>query len=218
VTTEEKILIKVGSTTNKVQKTFKIGNRYRKEWTKGYRTRHIGWLRYHTRWLNEVKPGYLLSSHHVNNELMWCEYKEIPGIDVKKLLRDKKFTRNLNMTDFVAMYRKFCLKNINDTRPYAHMDWQVDNILINGDWKDINNWDMVDWDNLGYYPPREVLEKMEQDIEESFAKEEYEKVRQFKSWDEIRKNIKESHKLKLINEMSDDEDKIKKVKEKFKLK
>jgi hypothetical protein len=84
--------------------------------------------------------------------------------------------------------------------------------------KDINNWDMVDWDNLGYYPPREVLEKMEQDIEESFAKEEYEKVRQFKSWDEIRKNIKESHKLKLINEMSDDEDKIRKVKEKFKLK
>ena len=59
---------------------------------------------------------------------------------------------------------------------------------------------------------------MEQDIEESFAKEEYEKVRQFKSWDEIRKNIKESHKLKLINEMSDDEDKIRKVKEKFKLK
>jgi len=169
--TEEKILIKVGSNPNKTQKTYKIGDRYRKEWTSGYRVRHIGWLRCHLRYLKQIRPGYVLSTNTDMETFMWVEYKEVPGTPVRTLLKDKEFTKNLDMIEFLKTYKKFCVKNMSDTKPYVHMDWHADNILIDGDWKDLENWDMVDWDHVGLYPKQDAIKKLNADMEDEFGKE-----------------------------------------------
>jgi hypothetical protein len=51
------------------------------------------------------------------------------------------------------------------------MDWHADNILIDGDWKDLENWDMVDWDNVGLYPKQDAIKKLNADMEDEFGKE-----------------------------------------------
>lgn len=206
---EEKILIKIGTNPNKVQKTYKIGNRYRKEWTRGYRVKHVGWVNYHVRLINEVKPGYLLNYYADMENMIWCEYKEIPGETLKEIIGKSTFRRTVDPVEFKASYKKFCLKNYEQTFPHAHMDWEAGNIIINGDWKDINNWDICDWDNLGTYTKDEVLKKIEQNIEDSF------KVyfpgivthdRQFKSWRDLRKQLETDNK-KQKKQKKDDQEK-----------
>lgn len=206
---EEKILIKTGTNPNKVQKTYKIGNRYRKEWTKGYRVKHVGWVNYHVRLLNELKPGYLLNYQADMESMIWCEYKEIPGVTVRDMIRKGSFRRTVDPVKFKAMYKKFCLKHYEQTFPHAHMDWEGSNVIIDGDWKDINNWDICDWDNLGTYTKDEVLKKIDQDVEDSF-KENFPGMvahdRQFRSWNDIRRQLQADDK-KQKKQKKDDQEK-----------
>lgn len=190
---ETKVLVKTGTNPNKVQKTYKIGNKYRKEWTKGYRVKHVGWVNYHVRLLNEVKPGYLINYHADMETMIWCEYKEIPGVTIREMFQTGFFRRTVDPHKFKDMYKKFCLKNYEETFPHAHMDWERGNIIINGDWEDINNWDICDWDNLGTYPKKEVLAKIEKDVDEAFEFNFPGMVahdRKFKSWKDLRRQIK----------------------------
>ena len=48
--------------------------------------------------------------------------------------------------------------------PYAHYDWVLSNILLDGD-----NTYLVDWDNVGIYSPQEIQTKMESDLRSAFG-------------------------------------------------
>ena len=85
----------------------------------------------------------------------WISYNVIPGVPASTFE---------HTPEFVERIHKFCLENIKQTLPYAHGDWSLSNILIDGD-----NIRMCDWDNVGEYHPNEVLEKLEFDLRNAFG-------------------------------------------------
>ena len=58
----------------------------------------------------------------------------------------------------------FCNETLDQTLPYAHYDWVLSNILLDGD-----NTYLVDWDNVGIYSPQEIQTKMESDLRSAFG-------------------------------------------------
>ena len=63
---------------------------------------------------------------------------------------------------------KFCLDNIEQTKPYVHGDWVLSNIII-----DNHKMTMIDWDNIGIYPEQEYMDKLHRDLESAFGKERF---------------------------------------------
>ena len=104
----------------------------------------------HVRLLREIVPNYV-----VDYGSNWISYNIIPGTPVSRM----KHTLEL----MESVYN-FCLENIKETSPYAHGDWALSNILIDGD-----NIRMCDWDNLGIYPLEEVYSKLHQDLLDGFG-------------------------------------------------
>lgn len=126
--------------------TFFCGDRYRKEW---YNVSPI-WIGYHVQLLNKVVPGYVLDFGDY-----WIEYKIIPGVPANTVP---------HTPEFVDQIYKFCIDNIKKTSPYAHGDWSLSNIIING-----NTLTMCDWDNLGEYDSADVLQKLNSDLTNAFG-------------------------------------------------
>ena len=126
--------------------TFFCGDRYRKEW---YNVSPV-WISYHVQLLNKVVPGYVLDFG--NN---WIEYKIIPGVPANTF----KHT-----PEFIDQIYKFCINNIKEISPYAHGDWSLSNIIIDG-----NTLAMCDWDNLGEYDSADVLQKLNSDLTNAFG-------------------------------------------------
>jgi RIO-like serine/threonine protein kinase len=132
----------------KHRSTYFCGDRYRKEWGNVTPV----WISYHVQLLNKVVPGYV-----INFGDNWIEYKIIPGVPAST------FTHT---PEFIKKIYTFCLDNIQETYPYAHGDWALSNILINGD-----NIKLCDWDNLEVYPADEVKTKLFADLTDAFGKE-----------------------------------------------
>ena len=108
------------------------------------------WIGQHVRLLRDLLPGYV---HDYGGN--WISYNVIPGVPASTFE---------HTPEFVERIHKFCLENIKQTLPYAHGDWSLSNILIDGD-----NIRMCDWDNVGEYHPNEVLEKLEFDLRNAFG-------------------------------------------------
>ena len=55
-------------------------------------------------------------------------------------------------------------KQYQTTMPYAHGDWVLINIIIDGDIIE-----MIDWDNLGKHPKFFVKRKIKSDLKSAFG-------------------------------------------------
>jgi hypothetical protein len=121
---------------------------------KRWRGKDFKWLTGHINDLHDVCPGYVIA-HGWDGDSVWAEFKPIKGVTANN------FTHT---PEFVERITEYCKNNYKKTYPYAHGDWVLSNILIDGD-----QIDMCDWDNLGKYPQEEVLEKMRSDLKSAFG-------------------------------------------------
>ena len=105
--------------------TYFCGDRYRKVWT----NTTSKWISDHVQLLKEHMPGYVLDFGS-----NWIEYNIIPGTPVNTIP---------HTDDFILRIHKFCLENIQQTKPYVHGDWVLSNMLIHD-----NVIRLCDWDNF----------------------------------------------------------------------
>lgn len=110
------------------------------------------WISSHVKLLKEIVPGYVID--HGGN---WIAFKVLPGVPVSTLP---------HTDELIKKVYKFCLDNIAKTSPYAHGDWTLSNMIIDGD-----TIVLCDWDNVGIYPKEEVIKKLNSDLESAFGKE-----------------------------------------------
>jgi RIO-like serine/threonine protein kinase len=123
------------------------GTLYKKIWYNKDST----WVNNHVHELKKVVPDYVLDFGE-----NWIDFKVVPGIPAS----------TLEHTDaFIKRIYNFCLGNIFSTLPYAHGDWTLSNIIVNGD-----NISMIDWDNIGKYHLTEIFKKLDSDLESAFGK------------------------------------------------
>jgi RIO-like serine/threonine protein kinase len=112
--------------------------------------------------LSTVAPGYLVDRGE--NELgVWIDTIALPGIPASTLPHTDEFIKRIY---------NFCLDNIKNTQPYAHGDWVLSNIIIDGD-----NMQMCDWDNVSIRTQEEALEKLHSDLESAFGNKFVEVIR-----------------------------------------
>lgn len=109
-----------------------------------------GWIYQHADTLKKVQPGYVKAVGE-----NYIDFTRYVGIPASKLKHTKEFVKEIT---------NFCVNQIQDTTPYAHGDWVLSNIIING-----NKIEMCDWDNVDKYPKEEVLEKMRSDLKSAFG-------------------------------------------------
>lgn len=108
------------------------------------------WIYNHVKLLREKIPGYVVD--YGGN---WISYTVIPGIPANTFP---------HTPEFIERIYNFCLDNIKETAPYAHGDWVLSNILIDG-----NIIRMCDWDNFGIYPQEEITKKLHSDLTSAFG-------------------------------------------------
>ena len=139
----------------KKRAVYKLADRYRKVWYVNPDSAPFAeTLAEHLELLDQFVPGYVLD-YGYTTESIYVDYKKIPGTLASKFPHTE---------DFIKKIYNFCLDNINKTSPYAHGDWVLSNMLIDGD-----NITLIDWDNLGVYDAKDVLEKLNTDLRSSFG-------------------------------------------------
>ena len=136
--------------TDKKREVYKLDDRYRKVW---YVDDEFA-LEEHVSILDKVIPGYVLD-YGVTQNSMFIDYHIVPGTPANKVLHTPEF--------FKRIYN-FCHETLDQTLPYAHYDWVLSNIMLDG-----NNTYLVDWDNVGIYSPEEIQTKMESDLRSAFG-------------------------------------------------
>ena len=134
----------------KKRAVYKTDVGYRKVWY----VKDIVWLKKHIELLNEYVPNYVLD-YGYNEKTMWLDLNCIPGVPASTFEHTK---------EFVEKIYKFCLQNIEQTQPYAHGDWVLSNIIIDGD-----NIKMCDWDNLNLWPKSDIKKKLHSDLKSAFG-------------------------------------------------
>ena len=139
----------------KNRKVYKLDDRYRKVWQcKPNYSPDKDSLEEHLDILDELMPGYVID-YGLAPESLYIDYKIIPGVPANTFPHTK---------EFIDKIYNFCVDNINKTSPYAHRDWVLSNILIDGD-----NMHIVDWDNVGVYEPKEIIDKLHSDLKSAFG-------------------------------------------------
>lgn len=137
------------------RQVWKFPDFYRKTWQcKPEHNPDEAALEEHLDILEKLMPGFVIT-HGVTTESLYIDYKIIPGIPANTFPITEQF---------IDKIYNFCINHINYTSPYAHGDWQLSNILIDG-----NNIQIVDWDNVGIYSPQEIIEKLHSDLKSSFG-------------------------------------------------
>jgi RIO-like serine/threonine protein kinase len=121
-------------------------DRYKKIW----RNQNSDWIKNHVSKLDQLLPGYVLD--YGNN---WIDFRIIKGTLVSTLP---------HTDELIKKVYKFCIDNIAKTSPYAHGDWTLSNMIINGD-----TILLCDWDNVGIYPQDEIMQKLNNDLESAFG-------------------------------------------------
>lgn len=135
---------------DKQREVYLLDNCIRKVWNISKKD----WVLAHFTLLEERLPGYAIGTG-TNDNCIWIDYNILEGTLASTFKHSPEFINRIY---------NFCIKNIEDTYPYAHGDWSLSNMLINGD--AIN---MCDWDNLGIYSKEQVYKKLHQDLFDSFG-------------------------------------------------
>ena len=108
------------------------------------------WIQQHASTLEKIEPGYV--KHIGENYIDFTRYIGRPASELK------------HTPEFVSEVCKFCVSQIQNTSPYAHGDWVLSNIIVDG-----NTMRMVDWDNVGIYDTEQVYEKLRSDLHSAFG-------------------------------------------------
>lgn len=137
----------IRTTPEKGRTVFFDGTHYVKCWN----NLPANWISTHVNLLREVVPGYV---HDYGGN--WISFNTIKGVPASTLE---------HTPELIDRIYKFCLDNIKQTAPYAHGDWALSNMIVEGD-----KITMCDWDNLGIYPMDEVMEKLKTDLSDAFGK------------------------------------------------
>jgi RIO-like serine/threonine protein kinase len=143
-------MVLIKENIQKKRQTWKLDHCYRKIWL----FEDLYWQEEHVNLLNKVVPNYVKSFGN-SQGTMWIDFEIIPGIPAS----------NFSHTDeFIKTIYNFCIDNLKKTSPYAHGDWVLSNILIDGD-----NIKMCDWDNLNIYPEEDKIVKLKIDLRSAFG-------------------------------------------------
>ena len=129
---------------NKFRTVYKYKTHYRKHWNwrETTETPIVSLpLDEHIEVVNKFFPGFIIE-HKVLKNSTWIDYNIVPGISAVEFPKEPEFIKKIY---------NFCLKNIEQTKPYAHFDWTLENIIINGD-----KMQLIDWDTCAIYTEKEV--------------------------------------------------------------
>tara|TARA_B110000503_G_scaffold28131_1_gene44920 strand:- start:3554 stop:4027 length:474 start_codon:yes stop_codon:yes gene_type:complete len=114
----------------------------------------LTWLNEHVNLLKSVVPNYLIN-YGGDDIGMWIDMHPLTGTPANTIPHTKEFVKQIY---------DFCLRNIEETAPYAHGDWVLSNMFVNG-----NNILLCDWDNIGIYLREEVTNKLHSDLRSAFG-------------------------------------------------
>ena len=98
-------------------------------------------LQEHIKLLDKLAPGYVLD-YKVNDSTQedwhtYIDYRIVPGTPAVEFEPTKEFINKI---------QNFYLLSLQQYKPYAHWDWSLSNILIDGD-----NMQLIDWDNVSIF-------------------------------------------------------------------
>ena len=161
---------------------------FRKKWL----YKDEAWLREHYNMLKGLCPDGYLKGIGFSDDHMWLDTNKLQG----------QYANECEHTpEFVKKIHKFCLEHYyTKTKPYAHFDWDLKNIIINGD--DVI---LVDWDSCRIYQEGQVLDKMESDLKKGFGEKYNIKALEYRYVEEKKvKNSTASEKLKFVIELYSD--------------
>jgi len=138
---------------NKVKKraVFYDGTYYYKTWY----FYDAKWFDQHIKLLNLYIPE-ILNDWILKSNSMTIVMNEIKGTLANTFIHDQAF--------FNKIYTA-CLQNIKETRPYAHGDWVLSNIIINKN----DEIKFIDWDNINLFQEIAISKKMEFDLKSAFG-------------------------------------------------
>jgi hypothetical protein len=102
-------------------------------------------LKNHVVLVDRINPGYYLD-HGIEKDYVWAKSRPIQGTMASEYKHTDEFAKNI---------MSFCIENYKKTYPYAHMEWSLNNIIIQD-----SQIHLIDWDTLGVYPPKYVWESM----------------------------------------------------------
>jgi len=132
------------------RRVYKLDDFYRKEWE----IKDIFSLQKWAYRMDKVFPGYVLD-YGLNDSHMFVDMKFIKGVPANQIIHDQEFIKKII---------NFCIDNIKQTIPFAHMDWSMSNIIVSDD-----HMEMVDWDALRLYPYSLIEYKLNNDLELAFG-------------------------------------------------
>jgi|TARA_B100001094_G_scaffold312677_1_gene349584 hypothetical protein len=107
--------------------------------------RNEQWLETHVENLQNAYPNYLLD-YGAESDHVWTKVKQLPGKEAWQFEQTEEFIKKIV---------EFCKANYKKTYPYAHTDWGLSNILIDGD-----NIYLCDWDGVAIYPKQWTMQTM----------------------------------------------------------
>lgn len=113
------------------------------------------WLVAHVELLNKYAPG-LINSYSYSNDRMSIKMNIVEG----KLASTFEHTQ-----EFFDKIYSACIKDLERTRPYAHGDWVLSNMIITPDDKVV----FIDWDNINLFPRKGAMVKMHLDLQSAFG-------------------------------------------------
>ena len=113
------------------------------------------WLVAHVELLNTYTPE-IVNSYSCSKDRMTLKMNVIEG----KLASTFDHTQ-----EFFDKIYSACIKDLERTRPYAHGDWVLSNMIITKD----NVVKFIDWDNINLFPRKRAMMKMHLDLQSAFG-------------------------------------------------
>ena len=100
--------------------------------------------------VNKLFPGYILD-YKVYSNSIWIDYNIIKGVPASEVFP--------KTPEFMKKVYRFCIDHYQKTAPYAHGDWILENIMVDGD-----NFKLIDWDHLDIYSEQEAYQRIYNDV------------------------------------------------------
>lgn len=134
----------------KKRSVYKADNFIRKYW----HDKTLRWVKNHALRVALMVPDYIID---VGEDCsgVYMDMYIVPGVSANMFEHTDEFIKRIY---------KFCLANIEETKPFAHGDWTLSNMIIDGD-----KITMIDWDNVGVYPKSEIMKKLRSDMISQFG-------------------------------------------------
>ena len=104
----------------------------------------------HVNMVNKLFPGYILD-YKVYSNSIWIDSNIIKGVPASEVFP--------KTPEFIKKIYRFCVDHYKKTAPYAHGDWILENIMIDGD-----NFKLIYCDHIDIYTEQEAFKRIYNDI------------------------------------------------------